>query len=764
MVLWISGSFLAAAAAPWAVKRFPRHAGMILALWPGLLFVWFLSVLPRVGQSPVVTTHEWIPALGIRFSLYLDGLALLMSLLISGIGSLVILYAGRYLERHPDLGKLLALLLAFMASMLGLVLSGNLLLMFVFWELTSIVSYLLIGFHHEDEGARRSALQGLFVTFAGGLALMTGLILIGSVAGSYEWRTILDSADAIQASPHYPLALVLLVVGAMTKSAQFPFHFWLPNAMAAPTPVSAYLHSATMVKAGVFLLARTHPVLGGTALWTALLGTAGAVTLLLGIWLAMRSTGIKRVLAYSTIMALGTLTMLIGVGSDKAIIAAMAFLFAHSLYKGALFMIAGILDHQAGVKDLTRAGGLARRMPVSAAAAGLAALSLAGVLPLFGFVAKEKLFLSIFASGMAWLTPVVAIGAVLTVGVGALVGIQPWYGKPVATPRPAREPGPSLLAGPLILATGGILFGLFTPVVDQYLLTPAASAVTGHPVTPMLKLWHGLNLALATSIASLALGLLLYRWRTHFRHMTRFSDALAARGPEWLYDRMMALLVRVAGWQTRMLQSGYLRHYLLTTLLFVVACVWILLARSGQALHIAFDLTDIAIHEVMVMLVMSASAILAATSGSRLGAVAALGAVGFTVALVFVLFSAADPGITQVLVETLAVIMLVLVLFRLPRFLKLSSTRVRVQDATVAITLGATFTVLLLLAQDQRLYESISAWHIAESVPSGYGRNVVNVILVDFRALDTLGEIFVLALAAVGVLAMLGLKAEDKPQ
>lgn len=763
MIYWVAGSFVLAALAPLVVRRLPRHGGTLLALWPAALFIWLLSQLAGVTQAPLSQSHAWIPALGLSFSFYLDGLALLMALLISGIGALIVLYAGSYMRGHPGQARLLSLLLAFMASMLGLVTSGNLLLMFVFWELTSIISYLLIGFNHEDEGARRSALQGLFVTFAGGLVLMTGLIIIGSLAGSFEWAGILAAADTIQASPLYPLALTLLVIGAFTKSAQFPFHFWLPNAMAAPTPVSAYLHSATMVKAGVFLLARTHPVMGGTDLWTTLLGTAGAATLILGIWMAMRSTGVKRVLAYSTVMALGTLTMLLGVGSEKAIVAAMAFLFAHSLYKGALFMVAGILDKQAGVKDLTQARGLFRAMPVTAAVAGLAALSLAGVLPMFGFVAKEKLFLSIFDAGMAWLTPVVAIGAVLTVGVGALVGIQPWYGETTESPRPASDPGPTLLAGPMILATLGILFGIFTPQVDQYLLTPAAAAVSGQAVEPMLALWHGLNLALAMSIASLALGLLLYRWRSHFRHATRFSDAFAARGPEYLYHRLMAFIPRLAHWQTRVLQTGYLRHYLLVTLLCVVLPTWLLLSRHWHTLDLSLDFTDLRIHEALVMAIMSASAILAATTRSRLGALAALGAVGFTVALVFVMFSAADPGITQVLVETLTVIMLVLVLFRLPGFLKLSGTGMRLRDAAVAIATGATFTMLLLVAGSQQLHDSISAWHIAESVPAGYGRNIVNVILVDFRALDTLGEIFVLALAAIGVLAMIGLKAEDRP-
>ena len=762
MLYALLGGFGVAALAPWLHQLFGRHSGWALALWPATLLVYFCGFLAGVNDGPVLIQHNWIPSLGIQLSFMVDGLSLLFAMLISGIGIFIVAFAGRYLEGHRDLGRFYTILLAFMASMLGLVLSDNLIALFVFWELTSITSYLLIGFNHEDAAARRSALQGLFVTVGGGLALMTGLIMLAMVGGSYELSSLLNQGEVIREHALYAPMLWLILLGAFTKSAQFPFHFWLPNAMAAPTPVSAYLHSATMVKAGVYLLARLNPALGSTDLWLTVLGGVGAITLFIGIWLALRSTGIKKVLAYSTVMALGTLTMLIGLGTPLAVTAAMAFLLAHSLYKGALFMVAGIIDHEVGSKDLRDTGGLFRAMPITAMVAGIAALSLAGVIPMFGFVAKELLFDAALKDAESWILALVIAGAIMTVAVGALVGFLPWYGTPVKTKKQPHEPAPALLAGPVVLALLGLGFGIAAPWVDRMLLGAAATAVAGVPVDYPISLWHGFNTPLLLSIISLIAGLLLYRWRHHFRHHTRFTETLARTGPERGYDLIMAALVKISAAQTRFFQSGYLRYYLLIVLLTFMALVWAVLLTHWPALSVGIHLQGIQLHEYVLVFVLMVAAVAAAKTDSRLGAVASLGAVGFTVALLYVMFSAPDLGITQVLVETLTVILLVLVLFRLPKFLRLTSATLRLRDVLVASAVGITMTCLLLFAADARLYESISHWHVAQSVPSGYGRNIVNVILVDFRALDTLGEIFVLALAATGVLAMIRLRAEDK--
>jgi multicomponent Na+:H+ antiporter subunit A len=766
MLYAILSTFLLAALAPWVHRLTGRHSGWVLALLPAGLFLYFASFLPAINAGEVVVlVTPWMPGLDIQLSFLVDGLSLLFALLISGIGFFIVSYAGRYLEKSRDLGRFYVLILAFMGSMLGLVLADNLVAMFVFWELTSVTSYLLIGYNHEDLKARKAALQGLIVTVAGGLALLAGIVMLAIAGGSYELSEILNSGDAVREHALYLPLLILILLGAFTKSAQVPFHFWLPNAMAAPTPVSAYLHSATMVKAGVYLMARLNPSLGGTEVWFTVLALFGAATMFTGVFLAFRSTGIKSVLAYSTVMALGTLTMLIGIGTETALLAAMAFLLAHSLYKGALFLVAGILDHEAGAKDFLQTGGLRAALPVTSAFAILAALSLGGVLPMFGFVAKELMLESVLgAPGWVPLLALLAIAsAILGVAVAAIVGIRPWFGPRVETPKSPHEAPPALIAGPAVLASLGVVFGLGPGLAEGGILAAAARAVNGGaPVDAYLSLWHGLNWPLAISALALVLGLLLYSRWDRARAVLAWVEAAAKYGPERGYDRMMDGIVRVSEWQTRLLQSGYLRYYIMFIILATVAMVGVT-ARVHDVSVGPLGLSDLRFYELTIVAVMVASALFAVLSRSRLGAVAALGSFGFTVALMFVMFSAADVGITQILVETLTVILLVLVLFRLPGFLGLSSRAIKLRDASVALAAGGMFTLLLLSTHNAREFDSIARYFIEESVPSGHGRNIVNVILVDFRALDTLGEIFVLALAAVGVYAMIRFRAEDKP-
>jgi len=761
MLFVVLSGFITALFAPALVRVADRHAGLALATLPASLFVWFLTLLPEVNQGPIRSVHEWVPSLGIQLSFWLDGLSLLMALLITGIGTLIFIYAGTYLKGHQDLGRFFVSLLSFMAAMLGLVLSDNLISLFVFWELTSITSFMLIGFSHTDAYARRCAMQGLYVTVGGGLVLMAGFIVFASMGGSYELSELLQDGDLIRDHGLYTLALLLILCGAFTKSAQFPFHFWLPNAMAAPTPVSAYLHSATMVKAGIYLLARINPGFGGTELWTLMLCGVGGITMLMGIFLAARHTGIKKVLAYSTIMALGTLTMLIGIGSDTAIIAAMTFLLAHSLYKGALFMIAGIIDHEAGSKDFATIEGLRHVMPLTALAAGLAALSLAGVFPFFGFVAKELLFESSLGSASTILMSITVMAAILVVAVACLVGIKPWFGRVASSPKPAHEAPLGLLLGPALLAVLGLVFGLQSGLISTGLIDSAASAVAGSGLQAKLALWHGVNAALIISIISLVLGIVLYRQLDRFRTWTSITDRISKHGPEALFDRFMLALVKLSKGMTIFLQNGYLRFYLITilcTMLTLIGSVFFLRDIS----NLNFAITDLRLHEAAILLVLVMSVATAVFSRSRLASVAALGAIGFTVALLYVLFSAPDVSITQILVETLTVILLVLVLYRLPPYLSLSPTRVRLRDAVIATLTGMTITLLILATTATKHFDSIADWFIEGSVPLGEGRNIVNVILVDFRAFDTLGEIFVLTLAAIGVFAMIRFRSEDR--
>ena len=761
----VLSGFLLAALAPLFHRWFGDRTSFVLAAFPAALALWFLNQLPAVmAGETLVLTMEWVPSLGMSLTFVVDGLSMLFALLVTGIGTFVLIYAGGYLRGHPDLVRFHLAILAFMVSMLGLVLADGLFTLFVFWELTSITSYLLIGFNHTDLEARKSARQGLFVTVAGGLALMAGLVMLGVAGGSWSISELNAMDDLLREHELYTPLLICLLLGAFTKSAQFPFHFWLPNAMAAPTPVSAYLHSATMVKAGIYLLARLQPGLGGTELWTVTLSVVGALTMFTGAFLAIRHTNIKKLLAYSTVMALGTLTMLLGIGTEGAMVAFVTFLLAHSLYKGALFMVAGILDHETGTKDVTAMGGLRPLMPITAAVAMIAALSLAGVPPLFGFIGKELMFESVLDAS-AWRALIVLLAfsaAILTIAVAAIIALRPFFGQRRQTPRVAHEAPASMLLGPAVLAVLSLLLGLLPALAGTGLLTAAASAVVGEPVAVSLSLWHGINLPLLMSVVSLALGYMLFqRWDRVRARLARL-DPLIARGPESGYDAFMDGVVVVSEWQTRILQNGYMRNYIMTMVVVLIALLGnsLLLRHSPQ---FAFSL-DVRFHEAIVVGTMVLGALFAAVARSRLGAVVSVGIMGFSIALIFILFSAPDLGITQLLVETLTVILLVLVLFRLPRFSNLSTPIERVRDVAVAGSLGALITLLVLTSWSIDQFVPISDYMIENSVPLAHGRNIVNVILVDYRSLDTLGEIFVLALAAIGVFAMLKLRAPAKPK
>ncbi|TFH88773.1 putative monovalent cation/H+ antiporter subunit A [Billgrantia azerbaijanica] len=761
MQLVVLSGFVLAAAAPFLFRWLGDRTAAIMALFPAALVLWLLAQWPTVvAGEPLWLEMAWVPGLGISLDFLIDGLSLLFALLIAGIGAFVLLYAGEYLRGHPDLPRFLVIITAFMMSMLGLVLADNLVALFVFWELTSITSYLLIGFNHTDLPARKAALQGLLVTVAGGLALMAGLVMLAIAGESWSLAELATRGDSLREHPLYTPMLLCVLLGAFTKSAQFPFHFWLPNAMAAPTPVSAYLHSATMVKAGIYLLARLQPGLGGTELWIVILSLVGALTMFTGAFQAIRHINVKKLLAYSTVMALGTLTMLLGIGTEGAMVAFVTFLLAHSLYKGALFMVAGILDHETGTKDVTAMGGLRRVMPLTATVALIAAFSLAGLPPLLGFIGKELMFESVLdASHLTALILLLAfMAAFLTIAVAAIVALRPFFGEPHQTLRVAHEPPLAMLAGPAVLAALSLLLGLVPGSLDGLVGVTVARLGAGE-ASVHLALWHGINVPLLLSLAGLVLGWLVYRRWDRVRARLAYLDPLMARGPEAGYDALMAALVRLAEWQTRVLQNGYLRNYLAVTLLVLVALV-------GHAFffrHAArFDVSiDVYLHEAVAVGLMIAGAVAACLMKSRLAAVAAVGVMGFSIALTFVLFSAPDLAITQLLVETLTVILLVLVLFRLPRFANLSAPGERLRDLIVASAFGLMVTLLMLAVLAGERLPRISDYMVDNSQPQGHGHNIVNVILVDFRALDTLGEIFVLALAAVGVYAMLRFHAAE---
>lgn len=757
--------FIAAALSPWLYNRLQHRTSTVLALVPAALTIWFASFIPAVaGGDVIVHEYAWIPGLGISFDMVLDGLSLLFALLICGIGTFIVVYAGSYMKGDENFNRFLVILLSFMASMLGLVLADNLITLFVFWELTSITSYMLIGFNHQSPEARKAALQGLIVTAGGGLALLAGLVILGTASGSYSLQEIFASSEILTEHPLYIGMMVCLLLGAFTKSAQFPFHFWLPNAMAAPTPVSAYLHSATMVKAGIYLLARLQPELGGTQFWIVVLSSFGAFTMLTGAFLALRNTDLKKLLAYSTLMALGTLTLLLGIGTELAMIGFAAYLLAHSLYKGALFMLAGVIDHEAGTRDIRELGGLRKKLPITTICTIIAAVSLAGIPPLFGFVGKELLLESLLDGAFsAFILAMAILASIFIVCVAGLIAIRPFFGsfKAGKAEGAVHEAPIGMLAGPVVLVGLSILAGIFPGLAGTYFTLPATYTVAGGQIDGYLSLWHGINIALIISLVSIVFGVLLFKnWGRVFAFMGKL-DPILKRGPESGYFRFMDGLVFTAEWQTRILQNGSMRNYLRVIVLsFVLITGYTLFSR--YQIHWNFDL-DWKFYEIITVAMLIVGAVAAALTHSRLGAVAYMGSVGFTVALIFILFSAPDLGITQILVETLTVILMVLVLFRLPSFANISTVPERLRDAAVAILTGALITLLIMVTIDVQMFTPISDFMIENSVPLAHGRNIVNVILVDYRSLDTLGEIFVLALAAMGVYAMIKFNPQTAP-
>lgn len=774
-MLWLIIAPLAAAsAAVWLHRMLRGHVATLLAFVPIFLAVVVATRLPLEPESTSIQAFPWVQQLGIELAFRFDGLSATFALLICGVGALVLIYAGAYMRDDPRLGRLCGLLLLFLGAMLGVVFSDDLFVLFVFWELTSIASYLLIGFKHEKPEARDAARQALLITGAGGLALLAGFVLLtiaaaqsGLPAGQASRITALAGAD-LSGHAFFTPALVLIVLGAFSKSAQMPLHFWLPNAMTAPTPVSAYLHSATMVKAGVYLLARLNPVLGDAVLWHVLLTAIGAITMLVAAGMAAGQTDLKRILAYTTVSVLGTLTMLIGVGTDLAIKAAVVYLVAHACYKAALFMIAGTLEHATGTRDIRRLGGLFRIMPITAVSGMAAALSMAGAPPLFGFIGKELLLkakLDLDYLGVI-LILVATVANIFLIAMALTVAVRPFFGRRTAVAQSAHEAPLLMLVGPLTLAVVGLFVGLIPRTFDSALGSAMATAIGGRVVVMDLKLWHGLSpvalTALGISVVTLALGFALFlRLHDWLVHIAVVVARLGKRGPARAYDLMFAGLMAFAGRITRLTQTGSLRQYVRVILLVMIATCLYPLARC---LSLTDSLaTDLHWHGVAVIGLTLTGAVAAVLSRSAMSGIAMLGITGLLIAVLFAFFSAPDLAITQILVEVLIVVLLVLIFYRLPRSPGLRRKYDHLFDAAVAIAAGAVMTGLLLATAAIHLPTTVSDELARMSLPEAYGRNVVNVILVDFRALDTLGEIVVVAVAGLGVYALMKLHRSQGP-
>lgn len=761
MIAAILAGFIAAIAAPFVHRANPKYSGYILTLVPLAIFAFLVTYIPDVAAGEVLSRHyRWFPELDIHIGFLVDGLSLTFGLIVSGIGALIVYYGSSYLAGHPKQGRFYSYLLFFMASMLGVVLSDNLITIFIFWELTSISSYLLIGFNHESEKSRNAALQALLVTGGGGLALLTGMIVMGLAGGSFTISELLSQGAVIKAHELYIVLLVLIFWGTFAKSAQFPFHFWLPNAMEAPTPVSAYLHSATMVKAGIYLLARLNPIIGGTEVWKFTLIAFGGVTMVLGAIQALGQTDLKRILAYTTVSALGILVFLIGIGTQLAITAAITFLVVHALYKGALFLVAGAIDHETGTRDVRMLGGLRKKLPYITLAAGLAALSYAGIPPLFGFIGKELIYESTLHA--PWisqtLTAIAVLVNMLLVATAILVGVKPFFGPLLETPKHPHPAPLRLWLPPMILAFLGLVLGLFPGLVSETLIGSGANASMNQIFKADLHLWHGFTPSLLLSAITLLGGIFFFYYRRIGRRLDNYLMLHTEYRMESVYNTVLDNMLRFAGWQTNFFQNGYLRHYILWIVTAMLALGVLALALFVDLGSIRISFNNMYIYEILIVVVILLAAIFAIRSKSVLGAVASLGITGYGIALIFVFFGAPDLALTQFSIETLTVILLVLVVYKIPRFANYSSAKTKTRDAVISIGIGSFITVLLLVLMSSEPTDTISQYFLDYSYLLAHGRNVVNVILVDFRALDTMGEITVLAIAAVGVITLLKLR------
>ncbi|MCI1190988.1 DUF4040 domain-containing protein [Calidifontimicrobium sp. SYSU G02091] len=719
------------------------------------LLLWLLATF----DLPIVWQAAWVPALGIAFALHVDGLAVLMLLMITGVGTAVFVYAGGYLAGHPQQRRLYVLLTLFMVAMIGCVTADHLIVLFLFWEATSLISFLLVGFDHEKPDSRKSAQQALMVTGTGGLALLAGFIVLAQAAGTASIREIVAWLPTAQATPALTAALLLILVGAFTKSAQFPFHFWLPNAMSAPTPVSAYLHSATMVKLGVYLLARLDPGFGDWDLWELLLKAAGSITAAWGMVLALRERDLKRILAWSTVATLGTLVMLVGLKGDGATVAVGALLLAHALYKAPLFFVAGNVDHGTGTRVIDRLGNLRHAMPFTAAAALLAGASMAGMPLSFGYVAKDIILEAKSAGDVfAFAKAANTVFGAIAVAVAGVAAIRVFWRHPGTNETPdAHEGGPALVIPPLALALVGIVLGIF-PFVVQDLIAQASLSMT--PSTEALAVSLSLQIgpALTSLAVTLAIGAAVYAfWDPLHRLFEAAAQRIGRIGMASLYERSLLWIPRVAAAATRALQDGRLPTYTgLVVASVTLAMAAALVAGAGALAWPAFEAPSLGVGAAVVLIVLGA--LFAAVLRDRLTLLLATGLVGYGSAVLFLYTGAPDVAFTQFTVETVFVIVVAAVLLKLKRLgraASLAEPRVRPLALAVAAGFASVVTALLLVAAAGPFDATLSRFFAQASVPEAFGRNVVNVILVDFRALDTLGEITVVMLSLLAALPLL---------
>ncbi len=751
-------------------KYFRNGRSIFLSILPLSLFSFFLGQINGVSNGNILyEANRWVPSLNINADLKLDGLSLLFALLITGIGSLIFIYASAYLKDHRYSDRFFGYLSLFMAAMLGMVLSDNILVLFVFWELTSISSFFLIGFNNDSAASRKSAITALSITGLGGFFLLVGLILISQIANSYSITELISSASIITQHSLYPVILFFIFIGAFTKSAQFPFHFWLPNAMKAPTPVSAYLHSATMVKAGIFLLARMNPVLGNTIEWSTTLMIVGGFTMLYAAIHSLFRTDLKAVLAYSTIAALGILVFLIGLGTTEALIAAATFTVVHALYKASLFMITGIIDHETGTRNLTQLRGLRKVLFPVYIAGTLAALSSAGLPLSIGFIGKDLIYESTLAASTS-IALYITIAAVVTntclVAAGFMAGIRPFAGPLLPALTDVKIPSKLFWMPPFVLAFLSFIFGIFPGTVGDFLISPMVNAMSSTNADFKLKIWHGVNTVLILSLSTLALGTFIYFINRPSENKLKFIQNFAAFSPEHIYRKTNQLMLRFSSRYTDLMHNGYLRSYVIKIIIFAEFLLIYDLVVGGPLVIDYSLLSEITLFDAASVVFMIAGVMMTLFTKSRLTAVIGTSIVGYALCLLFMIYSAPDLAITQFTIDTLIVVLFVLVMFNLPPFIKFADLNAKVilRDAVVSISFGLIMSLIALRVLQVPTSKEVSEFYGTFAYTLAKGKNVVNVILVDFRGMDTMFEIIVLGIAAIGVYSLikLRLKASEK--
>ncbi|RDZ09750.1 Na+/H+ antiporter subunit A [Priestia megaterium] len=789
--LVILSPFLLAFFVPLLYRKFQRiHTGWFILPLPLVLFIYFTQYISGVSKGETyLHSMKWIPSLGINFDAYVDGLGLLFSLLITGIGTLVILYSIYYLSKTKEaLHSFYVYLLLFMGSMLGVVLSDNLMSLYSFWELTSLSSFLLIGYWYKREKSQYGALKSMLITVFGGLSLLAGIVLLYVMTGTFSIREIISNVDVVTSSHLFIPALVLILLGAFTKSAQFPFHIWLPDAMEAPTPVSAYLHSATMVKAGIYLLARLSPVFAISATCFFAISIIGLITLFWGSFSAVKQQDLKGILAFSTISQLGMIMSLIGVGSAAihydflddniylvALTAAVFHLINHATFKGSLFMVVGIVDHETGTRDIRKLGGLMNFMPVTFTIAIIGGFSMAGLPPFNGFLSKEMFFTGMvnvtkmdMYSMQTWgiLLPIIAwLGSIFTFVYSMILVFKTFTGKyqPEKLEKKPHEAPVGMLISPVILASLVVIFGFAPNLLESTLIEPTMASIApsllaeGKEYQVHIKFWHGFTPELFMTLGVIIFGILLFmtiqKWSKIY---TRFPSSLTLNNG---YNYGIKGIEKGSTRIMKTLMTGFIRDYLLIIFTFIgILLLVTLFSQNAFAIDLK-DTASIGVYEAILAVVMVAATITTLLAKSRLTAIISLGVVGYTLSLFFVLFRAPDLALTQLVIETVSVSLFLLCFYYLPEFRKRKVRgKFQLPNLLVALLVGTTVTLLGISANSTKLFESISHYFIENSYEKAGGENMVNVILVDFRGFDTLFEITVLCIAALAIYGMIRLR------